>query len=107
MSPRDTYDHFAPPERGLFGENELSDRRGSGCRVTGASNLVDLTLIFRDEKPASIAVTDPASGKRVDSTKPTDPWIWLPKSQIEFEHGAGGAVTVTMPRWLAREKGLI
>jgi hypothetical protein len=33
--------------------------------------------------------------------------IWLPKSQIVIEHGAGDAITVKMPGWLARKKGLL
>lgn len=33
---------------------------------------------------------------------------WLPLSQIEVEEtGIGGIVTVTLPEWLAQEKGLI
>lgn len=34
--------------------------------------------------------------------------IWLPLSQIEIEpSGIGGIETVTLPEWLAVEKGLI
>ncbi len=35
---------------------------------------------------------------------------WLPRSQIELapvDAGEGENVTVTMPQWLAKEKGLI
>lgn len=32
--------------------------------------------------------------------------IWLPKSQVEY-YKEGTLETVTMPTWLAREKGLI
>lgn len=33
---------------------------------------------------------------------------WLPLSQVEVEEtGVGGIVTVTLPEWLAQEKGLI
>lgn len=35
--------------------------------------------------------------------------IWLPKSHCQFdpeEPGVGEDVTVTMPRWLAKAKGL-
>lgn len=31
--------------------------------------------------------------------------IWLPISQIEYELKQSGACEVTMPVWLAREKG--
>ncbi len=34
--------------------------------------------------------------------------VWLARSQIEInETGIGGIVTVTLPEWLATEKGLI
>lgn len=33
---------------------------------------------------------------------------WLPLSQVEVsETGVGGIFTVTLPEWLAQEKGLI
>ncbi len=32
---------------------------------------------------------------------------WLPKSQIEYDGEPGDTITVTMPNWLALEKGLI
>ena len=96
--PRDTFDMFEPPERGRFGDNE-QHRPGRGPKVTGASDLIDLTLTLREERPVSIAVTDPKG--------PMAKWVWLPKSQIEFEHGASGMVVVTIPTWLAKDKGLI
>lgn len=34
-------------------------------------------------------------------------WVWLPKSQIEVEENKDGTCTVTMPEWLAHDKGLI
>lgn len=37
-----------------------------------------------------------------------DEAAWLPLSQIEVEEtGVGGIVTVTLPEWLALDKGLI
>ncbi len=95
---RDTFDMFEKSDRGRFGDNE-QHRPGNGPRVSGASDLVDIALTFKDERPASIAVVDPS--------KPGSKWIFLPKSQIEFEHGASGSVVVTIPQWLAREKGLV
>jgi len=33
--------------------------------------------------------------------------VWLPRSQIEIEEtGIGGIVTVSLPEWLADDKGL-
>ena len=95
---RDTYDMFEQKDRGRFGENEERQHRpGRGPRVTGASDLHDFKLVLRREKPAAIAVSDPTKSES----------IWLPKSQIEWDHTSGGLVVVTMPEWLAREKGLI
>jgi hypothetical protein len=95
---RDAYDMFQNPERGRFGENELQHRPGAGPKVTGASNLIDLTLQLQQDRPLSIMVTDPA--------KPKSKWIPLPKSLIEYVD-KGSVVEVTMPRSLAHEKGLI
>lgn len=93
---RDTVDRFRPRERGLFGDNEY--RSSDAQRLTGASRLHDLTLQLMEERPLSIAVTDPA--------RPGSKWIFLPKSKIEFEV-KGALVSVTIPEWLAKEKGLI
>lgn len=93
---RDTFDAFQSPERGRFGDNESSSIRGND---SVRSDLVDLTLILRSDKPLAIAVSDPASSKSA--------WIWLPKSKIEFVPKGKGRVEVTLPSWLAKEKGLI
>lgn len=103
---RDTFDHFTPPERGRFGDNEHKPAR---ARVTGASDLVDLDLIhFRDaERPKAVLVS---LGDRTAA-------VWLPKSQIEIvttgpvDYKRRGFVSqpvkVTLPEWLAKDKGLI
>lgn len=93
---RDTFSNFQPPDRGLFGDNE---QRHDGDRVT-KSDLVDLTLLLQSERPLSIAVRDPAKGACA-------PFIWLPKSQIEYEKKSASIVVVSMPQWLAKEKGFV
>jgi len=95
---KDAFEKFQQPERGRFGDNESAPSR-SHPRVTGASDLVDLTLQLRQEKPLAIAVTDPA--------KLSLGWVWLPKSQIEYQKRQGAIVVVTLPEWLAKSKGLI
>lgn len=60
------------------------------------SQLYDASFEFLHETPSAILVTDDG-GK----TK-----HWLPKSQIEYET-RGNVVEVTMPQWLAKEKGII
>jgi hypothetical protein len=90
---RDTFDMFQDPERGRFGDNEQRSER-----VTGAADLVDLKLILRQDRPNSIAVNE--------MDHPRAPWIFLPKSAIEYAHASAGYVEVTLPRSLAEEKGL-
>jgi len=58
-------------------------------------------LTLRQEKPLAIAVTDP-NAKHLVGTK----WIWLPKSKIEIQRKSATEITVTLPEWLAKEKGL-
>jgi hypothetical protein len=93
---RDTFDAFAPRERGRFGDKE---RQRSGPRVTGAADLLDLTLRRGKDNPLSITVADP--------DKPGGKWISLPKSQIEYVDKGHGIVVVTLPEWLAIDRGLI
>jgi hypothetical protein len=89
---RDTFEAMRPCGRDLFGDEP---------RDTGSvrSDLVDLALTLRMEKPLAIAVTDPA--------KPGMAWVWLPKSRIEFEPRGKGVVMVTLPERLAIEKRLV
>jgi hypothetical protein len=96
---RDTFDMFAEPERGRFGENETQHRPGRGPRVTGASDLIDLTLQVVRDNPLSLIVRDPA--------KPHLRGAPLPKSLIEYREIRSGIVEVSLPSWLAKEKGLI
>lgn len=90
---RDTYDMFQPRERGRFGDEEI---RGDD---SARSDLVDLTLVLRSDKPLAIAISDPSSNK--------SKWIWLPKSQIEYVGKGKGMIEVTMSAWLAKDKGLM
>ena len=97
---RDTYNMFKSPERGRFGEDEQQHRPGRGPKVTGASDLIDLTLTIRAHRTKAIAVTDDA--------KVGAPWVWLPLSQIEIAtEGVGGVAQITIPEWLAKDNGLI
>jgi len=61
------------------------------------STVTDLSLIV---------VRHTAQAVLVKETEGDDP-IWLPKSQIETEHDDTGYCTVTVPDWLAEEKGLV
>lgn len=61
------------------------------------SNIIDVTVHLHHETGAAVLVSDTADPKDA---------VWLPKSQIEIE-ADGGEHVVTLPEWLAQEKGLI
>jgi len=63
--------------------------------TSGASDLVDISGELKAETAKAVLLFD---GTRE---------AWLPKSQIEIERRADGTVEVTLPEWLAKDKGLI
>jgi hypothetical protein len=109
---RDTFDMFQEPERGRFGDNESA--APSRARVNGASNLVDVTMYLHAESKRGMKEQ---GAIRVSDDRDDAKAKWLPKSQCEFvctgkrERSRQGPfveiVTVTLPEWLAKEKGLI
>ena len=108
---RDTFEMFDRAERGRFGDNEAPSPRQ---RVTGASDLVDLTMCMHAESKRG---QKDQGAIRVSSDGDDAKAQWLPKSQCEFsltgrrqrsKQGSGvEIVIVTLPEWLAREKGLL
>ena len=55
-----------------------------------------MTTIRETEKAGLVTMDEPSSG------------VWLPRTEIEInETGIGGILTVTLPEWLAMDKGLI
>lgn len=73
-------------------------RRGIGSDDTGPDLVeVDMASIVRNYAGDAAILFKSEGGKDV----------WLPRSQIEFERKRSGEVTVTMPEWLAIEKGLV
>lgn len=71
--------------------------------TTGKSDIIDVTLEPKFVKGKAQAFTQ----GEVDDTG-REVWIWLPLSQIEVgEKDAGGTCEVSMPEWLAKDKGLI
>lgn len=99
---RDTFTHFQPKDRGLFGDNE---QRESESQVT-KSNLCDLDLFCHNDNPSKLAIA-----VSTDRQTPFAKWIWLPRSLIEYETTGAvrncTTVRVTLPEKLAREKLLI
>jgi hypothetical protein len=107
---RDTFDMFEKPERGRFGDNEQHpDHAMRAPRVTGASDLIDLDMIHHTDAKSQKAVKVSLGDIRKA--------VWLPRSLIAIE--ATGQVQriymgrydqrvrVTLPQWLAEERGLI
>jgi len=66
------------------------------------SDLVDLLLFEHHRTAAAILVSD--TGEEKDA-------VWLPLSQVEIEakpgRPGGREVIVTMPQWLAEQRGLV
>lgn len=92
----DTFDRFTPPERGRFGDNEQA-RPARSKRIDEIK--LDIHLVLRMEKPRAIAVTPIG----MDALA----WIWLPRSKVQIARLRGSrTITVTMPEWLAKQKGL-
>lgn len=70
--------------------------------TTGKSDLVTVTLEKRLTTALAIAFTE---GEK--DSKGEELLVWLPKSQIEVEELKGSVCEVTLPEWLANDKGLI
>lgn len=61
------------------------------------SDLVELSLQLMQETDRAILVSDDGD---------PDNACWLPKSQVEFEITKPGFANVTLPEWLATDRGL-
>lgn len=63
------------------------------------NKLVDLELHMHAETEKAILVSENGDEKK---------GVWLAKSQIEYnDNTTSGYVEVTLPHWLANERGLI
>lgn len=62
------------------------------------SDLIDLTLQLHHRTERAILVSD--DGDR-------DKAAWLPLAQVEVQSQPRGIVVVTMPEWLAIDRGLV
>jgi hypothetical protein len=69
------------------------------------SSLIDIDVQIMDEREKAIAVADGSieATERGERIK----WFWLPRSQIEIISRDENDATITLPRWLAEEKGLV
>jgi hypothetical protein len=62
------------------------------------STLVDLEVVIKQRTPKAI---------RVDHADSNSEDVWLPLEAVEIEETGRLAVTITLPRRLAEEKGLL
>lgn len=62
------------------------------------SDLIDGAVVVHAETQKAVLVSD--DGEREGA-------VWLPKSQIEIEKSRAGATVLTLPEWLAKDKGFI
>lgn len=73
-----------------------------------ANELIDVELEARIVKGKAQAFWQGDYQNNEEGEEPKEEWVWLPLSQIEVEEsGSGKCVMVTMPEWLAQNKGLI
>ncbi len=67
-----------------------------GAAMSGPVTDIDVQLLHETDRAVLVTLDVPENG------------VWLPKSQVEIEEsGIEGIMTVTLPEWLALDKGLI
>jgi hypothetical protein len=62
------------------------------------SDLIDMTMHLHAQTEKAVLVSDDGLRKNA---------VWLAKQHIEVEPHSGALVIVTLPEWLALDKGLI
>ena len=63
-----------------------------------AREVIDITVQVHAKTDRAILVSD--DGEESNA-------VWLPLSQVEVEMKQGGTAEITLPEWLALDKGLI
>lgn len=69
----------------------------------GNSNLIDIACEVRRDRPHQKAIAVADGSTEMKDGREREKWFWLPRTEIEVNPNG----TVTMPEWLALEKGLI
>ena len=71
------------------------------------SDIVDISCMIVAEREKAIAITDGTVEFR--DGRERDKWFWLPRSYIEIEPDVDKPLLfiVSMPEWMATEKGLV
>jgi hypothetical protein len=63
-----------------------------------AGQIIEVAVEIHHETERALLVSD--TGDREDA-------VWIPKSQIEAREEVSGVTEISLPEWLALEKGLI
>ena len=63
-----------------------------------AREIIDITVQIHAKTDRAILVSDDGHKEKA---------VWLPLSQVEVEMMRGGTAEITLPEWLALDKGLI
>lgn len=66
-------------------------------REEDETEMIELSVVFHRETLMGVQVSDDGTNEHA---------VWLPKSQIEYML-RGKSMMLTLPEWLARDKGLI
>ena len=66
--------------------------------VTGKSDIIDIEMTLHAKTGRAVLAS--SDGSKLNA-------VWLPLSQIELETAHAGQAVVTLPEWLAIEKGLV
>jgi len=69
----------------------------------GNSSLVDIACQIRSNRPDKDAIAIAIGTMEEIGGREREKWFWLPRSEIEINDDG----TVTMPEWLALDRGLI
>jgi hypothetical protein len=64
------------------------------------NNPVDIAVVIIRDENSDAAILVSETGHEDDA-------VWLPRSQIEYTTDRHGRTTVTLPEWLAEDKGLL
>lgn len=109
---RDSFDAFTPPQRGLFGDNEQAKPRPP---VNVASDLKEFTLCLHRDDPNDKAILLSQTGEEATAH-------WYARKLLTDYRDTGqqtkgkrrngqaimlAVVEVTMPEWLAQQRGLV
>jgi hypothetical protein len=76
-------------------------------KIMAKKELIDISVMLRHETANAYLVADGRTEIKKGDTAPSELRVWVPKSQCELEIVGSNSAILTMPLWLALEKGFI